>query len=73
MAYVRRIDTVDIINLITDYRHEYGREAWHIRLHMSGGEILLYARLTRFASYRRVLKELQAARKEARSLMVHGQ
>lgn len=71
MAYVRRIDTGDIINMITDYRRLHGRESWRIRLHMSGGEMLLYARLSQFAHYRRVWKELQTARLESRALMLH--
>jgi hypothetical protein len=70
MSQVRRIHTGDIVNFITDFTLREGRKRYRIRLHLHGGENLVFADYSRFEQYRNAWVQLHRARERAADLMV---
>lgn len=70
MSQVRRIHSGDIVNFITDFTRRDGRMRYRIRLHLHGGENLLFADFVRFEQYRKAWQQVHRAREQDTDLMV---
>lgn len=70
MDHIRRINGSEIINCITDFSQREGRVRYRIRLHLQGGENLIFADYARYEQYRRAWNNLRRARTGALELMI---
>lgn len=70
MGHVRLIHAAEIVNFITDFTQREGRVRYRIRLHLLGGEILVFADYARFDQYRTAWSTLHQAKETASDLRV---
>lgn len=70
MSQIRRIYSGDIVNLITESYQRTGRVRYRIRLHLAGGETIIFADYFRFDEYWRAWRNLHEAYLQHTDLMV---
>jgi hypothetical protein len=70
MSQIRLINGAQIVNFITDFTQREGRVRYRIRLHLSGGETLIFADYARFEQYRQAWSNLHQAKESATNLRV---
>lgn len=70
MSQVRLIHSEEIVNCITDFTRREGRTRYRIRLHLHGGEILVFADYFRFEQYRKAWDYVLQARQTESDLLV---
>ncbi len=73
MSQVRLINAGMIVNFITDFTQKEGRVRYRIRLHLSGGETLVFADYLRFEQYRKAWWQLHQARTIAADVTIRHQ
>lgn len=70
MSQARKIQSGEIVNLITVFSQKQGRIRYRIRLHLSGGENLIFGEFGAYEPYRRAWDRLHKARNEHQDLMI---
>jgi hypothetical protein len=73
MGHIRLIHAAEIVNFITDLTQREGRIRYRIRLHLMGGETLVFADYARFEQYRRAWSHLHQAKETKSDLKVRQQ